>query len=142
MERKAYEVVVENGKFLYKQTGELLNTLDDEDAKWIFVLSTTKTLYVGKKKKGTFQHSSFLAGGATTAAGRLIVDKGTLKVLSLNISSFTLQILFGRFNCYLNEFFLLLSFFYRQFGLTVDIISLPKKILRTLSHSSTRTMSI
>lgn len=35
----------------------------------------------GQKKKGTFQHSSFLAGGATMAAGRLIVKEGTLKVL-------------------------------------------------------------
>lgn len=81
MERKAYEVVVKNGKFFYKQTGAILDTMADVDSKWIFVLSTAKTLYVGKKKKGTFQHSSFLAGGATTAAGRLIVERGELKVL-------------------------------------------------------------
>lgn len=78
MERKAYEVVVEEGKFLYKQTGEFLNTVGE--SKWIFVLSTSKNLYVGKKNKGTFQHSSFLAGGATSAAGRLIVENGNLKV--------------------------------------------------------------
>ena len=34
-----------------------------------------------QKKKGTFQHSSFLAGGATSAAGRLVVEDGVLKVL-------------------------------------------------------------
>ncbi|XP_065879325.1 IQ domain-containing protein IQM2 [Euphorbia lathyris] len=79
MERKAYEVVVEDGKLIYKQTGEFLNTT--EDAKWIFVLSTSKTLYVGKKKKGTFQHSSFLAGGVTIAAGRLVVESGILKAV-------------------------------------------------------------
>ncbi|KAJ9153344.1 hypothetical protein P3X46_026792 [Hevea brasiliensis] len=79
MERKAYEVVVEDEKFIYKQTGELLHTTDD--AKWIFVLSTSKTLYVGKKKKGTFQHSSFLAGGVATAAGRLIIESGILKAV-------------------------------------------------------------
>ena len=78
MERDAYEVVIEGGKLLYKESRELLQTT--KDAKWIFVLSTSKTLYVGKKKKGTFQHSSFLAGGATTAAGRLVVDGGVLKV--------------------------------------------------------------
>lgn len=78
MERRAYEVVVEDGKLLCKQTGQLLQTT--EDAKWIFVLSTSKKLYVGKKKKGSFQHSSFLAGGVTTAAGRLIVESGILKV--------------------------------------------------------------
>ena len=78
MERKAYKVVIEGGKLLYKESRELLQTT--KDVKWIFVLSTSKTLYVGKKKKGTFQHSSFLAGGATTAAGRLVVDGGVLKV--------------------------------------------------------------
>ena len=78
MERKAYEVIVEDGKFLYKQTGELLDTT--KGAKWIFVLSTSMTLYAGQKKKGSFQHSSFLAGGATSAAGRVVVEKGILKV--------------------------------------------------------------
>lgn len=81
-ERMAYEVVPVNGKFFYKQSGELLHTTSEgKDAKWIFVLSTSKTLYVGKKKKGTFQHSSFLAGGATTAAGRLVVENGILKAV-------------------------------------------------------------
>ena len=78
MERKAYEVVVKDGKLVYKESGELLHST--EDAKWIFVLSTSKTLYVGKKMKGKFQHSSFLAGGVATAAGRLVVDGGVLKV--------------------------------------------------------------
>ncbi|KAJ4886512.1 calmodulin-binding family protein [Raphanus sativus] len=83
MERKAYEVVVEDGKFFYKNSGEMLHTssLEDSDSKWIFVLSTSKVLYVGKKKKGTFQHSSFLAGGATVAAGRLVVEDGVLKAV-------------------------------------------------------------
>ncbi|CAA3026172.1 Hypothetical predicted protein [Olea europaea subsp. europaea] len=82
MERKAYEVVLEDGKLFYKQTGELLDTtIEPKGAKWIFVLSTSRTLYVGKKKKGTFQHSSFLAGGATLAAGRIVVEKGILKAV-------------------------------------------------------------
>lgn len=82
MERKAYEVVLEDGKFFYKQTQELLHTAgENSDAKWIFVLSTSKNLYVGQKKKGTFQHSSFLAGGATIAAGRLVVESGLLKAV-------------------------------------------------------------
>ncbi|KAL0719527.1 hypothetical protein Bca4012_068851 [Brassica carinata] len=83
MERKAYEVVVEDGKFFYKNSGEMLHTssMEDSDSKWIFVLSTSKVLYVGKKKKGTFQHSSFLAGGATVAAGRLVVEDGVLKAV-------------------------------------------------------------
>ncbi|KAF3586566.1 hypothetical protein F2Q69_00031726 [Brassica cretica] len=82
MERKAYEVVVEEGKFFYKTSGEMLHSsMEESDSKWIFVLSTSKVLYVGKKKKGTFQHSSFLAGGATVAAGRLVVESGVLKAV-------------------------------------------------------------
>ncbi|XP_059659610.1 IQ domain-containing protein IQM2-like [Cornus florida] len=81
MERKAYEVVLENGMLFYQQTGELIDTTEPKGAKWIFVLSTSFILYVGKKKKGSFQHSSFLAGGATSAAGRLVVEKGILKAV-------------------------------------------------------------
>ena len=36
--------------------------------------------YYGQKKKGKFQHSSFLSGGATTSAGRLVAVEGVLKV--------------------------------------------------------------
>nr|VDC93569.1 unnamed protein product [Brassica oleracea] len=83
MERKAYEIVVEEGKFFYKNSGEMLQTssMEESDSKWIFVLSTSKVLYIGKKKKGVFQHSSFLAGGATVAAGRLVVENGVLKAV-------------------------------------------------------------
>ncbi|XP_075489580.1 IQ domain-containing protein IQM1-like [Primulina tabacum] len=78
-ERKAYEVVVENGKLVYRQSGVLVNTV--VGSKWIFVLSTTRTLYVGQKQKGLFQHSSFLAGGAITAAGRLVAHGGVLEAI-------------------------------------------------------------
>ncbi|KAI3794832.1 hypothetical protein L1987_37471 [Smallanthus sonchifolius] len=82
IERKAYEVVIEDGKLLYKQTGEYIDTTGEpKGAKWIFVLSTSKILYVGIKKKGSFQHSSFLAGGATLAAGRIVAEKGSLKAI-------------------------------------------------------------
>lgn len=81
MERKAYEVVIEDGKLFYKQSGEPIHTTGEpRDGKWIFVLSTSRVMYVGKKKKGFFQHSSFLAGGAAAAAGRLVVEHGILKV--------------------------------------------------------------
>ncbi|XP_077226930.1 calmodulin-binding family protein [Tasmannia lanceolata] len=81
-EREAYEVIVEDGKFLYKQNRSLLDTTEEpKDTKWIFVLSTSKNLYVGQKQKGVFQHSSFLAGGATSAAGRLVVENGILKAV-------------------------------------------------------------
>ncbi|PON47105.1 calmodulin-binding family protein [Parasponia andersonii] len=76
-EREAYEVIVESGKLLYKQSGVHVATL--EGTKWIFVLSTSRKLYVAEKKKGFFQHSSFLAGGAIIAAGRLVVHDGVLE---------------------------------------------------------------
>ncbi|CAK7352574.1 unnamed protein product [Dovyalis caffra] len=78
-ERQAYEVIVENGKLVYKESGVLVDTV--EGTKWIFVLSTARALYVGQKKKGRFQHSSFLSGGATTAAGRLVAHDGILEAI-------------------------------------------------------------
>jgi predicted transcriptional regulator len=78
-EREEYEVIVEKGRLVFRQDGRLVNT--DEKSKWIFVLSTTRALYVGKKQKGEFQHSSFLAGGATTAAGRLVAHQGVLEAI-------------------------------------------------------------
>lgn len=78
-ERESYEVIVEEGKLVYKQSGNLLNT--DECTKWIFVLSTSRSLYVGQKRKGVFQHSSFLSGGVTTSAGRLTAHNGILEAI-------------------------------------------------------------
>lgn len=71
-------MVVESGKLVYRQTGMFVNT--NEDSKWIFVLSTSRAFYVGQKKKGVFQHSSFMSGGAITAAGRLVAHDGILEV--------------------------------------------------------------
>ncbi|KAJ7971521.1 IQ domain-containing protein [Quillaja saponaria] len=67
-ERENYEYIVVEGKIIRKQTGELLDT--NKGLKYIFVMSTSKKLYAGEKQKGIFHHSSFLAGGATLAAGR------------------------------------------------------------------------
>ncbi|XP_065851242.1 IQ domain-containing protein IQM1 [Euphorbia lathyris] len=78
-EREAYEVIVENGKLVYREAGSVVNT--SEGSKWIFVLSTTRSLYIGQKKKGAFQHSSFLSGGATVAAGRLVAHQGILQAI-------------------------------------------------------------
>uniref|UniRef100_J3LKC8 Uncharacterized protein n=1 Tax=Oryza brachyantha TaxID=4533 RepID=J3LKC8_ORYBR len=80
-ERESYEVVIEGRKLMYKLSRKIVDTSEGpKDSKWIFVLSTTRVLYIAAKNKGTFQHSSFLAGGATSAAGRLVVDNGILKV--------------------------------------------------------------
>lgn len=36
--------------------------------------------FSNQKRKGSFHHSSFLAGGATLAAGRLMAEDGKLMV--------------------------------------------------------------
>lgn len=45
-ERRAYEVIIKDGKLFYKQSGIPVNSVDG--TKWIFVLSTSRTLYVGQ----------------------------------------------------------------------------------------------
>jgi len=82
-QRKHYQVEIYNGKLFYEQTGELVHTgnSDNLDERWIFVMSPYGRLYVGKKQRGVFQHSSFLAGGATIAAGRLCIHKGVLQLM-------------------------------------------------------------
>ncbi|CAL5334568.1 unnamed protein product [Camellia sinensis] len=79
-EREYSEYIVVEGKIVHKRSGNFLNT--KKGMKWIFVMSTCKKLYAGQKKKGIFHHSSFLAGGATIAAGRLEAEDGTLKSIS------------------------------------------------------------
>lgn len=49
---------------------------------WIFVADTNFRLYVGIKKSGNFQHSSFLHGSRITAAGLLTIKDGLLGKLS------------------------------------------------------------
>lgn len=79
-EREQFEVVINNGNLVYKQNQQPVDT--PERSHWIFVMSTSRNLYVGQKMKGTFQHSSFLAGAATIAAGKLEADNGILKSIS------------------------------------------------------------
>ncbi|EPS60152.1 hypothetical protein M569_14652, partial [Genlisea aurea] len=78
-EREQYEYVVAEGKILHKLTGKMLDTMNPAGSKWIFVLSTDRKLYIGRKMKGSFHHSSFLAGGATLASGRVDAQNGVLK---------------------------------------------------------------
>ncbi|KAL6641204.1 hypothetical protein ACP70R_019385 [Stipagrostis hirtigluma subsp. patula] len=81
-EREAYEVIVEDARLMYKLSRRIVDTTGGaKGTKWIFVLSTCRTLYIAQKQKGVFQHSSFLAGGATSAAGRLVVEDGVLKAV-------------------------------------------------------------
>ncbi|WVO13258.1 hypothetical protein L204_100871 [Cryptococcus depauperatus] len=49
---------------------------------WIYVSDMKLNLFVGIKKSGTFQHSSFLAGGKVTSAGIIVVKHGLIKSLN------------------------------------------------------------
>ncbi|WOK97308.1 IQ domain-containing protein IQM3-like isoform X2 [Canna indica] len=82
-ERQQYEYTVVDGKIMHKHSGVLLDTTSagSKEKKWIFVMSTSSGLYAGQKKKGIFHHSSFLAGGATVAAGRFTAENGILKCI-------------------------------------------------------------
>ncbi|CAN4092610.1 unnamed protein product [Withania somnifera] len=60
-EREHYEYIVAEGKIVHEKTGNLLDTTKGlPGEKWIFVMSTSKRLYAGekKKKKGMFHHST------------------------------------------------------------------------------------
>lgn len=51
--------------------------------KWIYVTSTDKKqLYIAPKKKGEFQHSSFLSGGSVGSAGAVMVNHGRVVKLA------------------------------------------------------------
>uniref|UniRef100_A0ACD5YID1 Uncharacterized protein n=1 Tax=Avena sativa TaxID=4498 RepID=A0ACD5YID1_AVESA len=79
-EREYYEYIISEGNIIHKISGEPLDTNQGpKGTKWIFVMSTSKKLYAGEKVKGVFQHSSFLAGGATIAAGRFTAENGAIK---------------------------------------------------------------
>ncbi|XP_044462598.1 IQ domain-containing protein IQM3-like isoform X2 [Mangifera indica] len=82
-EREQCQYIIVGGKFVHKQTGNLLNTNHGlRDSKWIFAMSASKTIYAGEKQKGLLHHSSFLAGAATLAAGKLMAQDGKLKSVS------------------------------------------------------------
>lgn len=48
-ERDAYEVIIEDGRFMYRKNRQVIDSSEGpKDAKWIFVLSTLKKLYVAQ----------------------------------------------------------------------------------------------
>lgn len=77
-DQEGYEVTVENGKLVHRQSGMLVDTV--KGSKWMFLLSAPRALCVGQKGKGSFHDSSFLSGGAAVTTGRLVAHNGVLKV--------------------------------------------------------------
>ncbi|CEL06484.1 hypothetical protein ASPCAL09661 [Aspergillus calidoustus] len=53
-----------------------------KDDWWIFVADPSYRLYIGIKKRGSFQHSSFLRGGRIGAAGLIKIRHGKLRDLA------------------------------------------------------------
>lgn len=49
---------------------------------WIFISDKHFNIFIGIKDTGTFQHSSFLAGGLVTSAGLITVREGIIHSLS------------------------------------------------------------
>ncbi|KAF9969907.1 hypothetical protein BGZ73_007546 [Actinomortierella ambigua] len=47
-------------------------------AKYIYVMGPKGVLYIGRKIKGKFHHSSFFGGGTVSAAGGIVVNHGRL----------------------------------------------------------------
>lgn len=59
---------------VYATTHCLVHT--DELSKWIFVIALDGSMYVGRKRKGVFHHSSFVAGAPILAAGKVMIKHG------------------------------------------------------------------
>ena len=55
-----------------------------------FFFNMVSLLLCIQKLRGTFQHSRFLAGGATSAAGKLTVQNGVLKVICQTLKRFNI----------------------------------------------------
>lgn len=60
----------------YAETQELVQT--DELSKWIFVVDLRGTMFLGRKHKGMFHHSSFVSGAPIFAAGKIMIKHGRI----------------------------------------------------------------
>jgi hypothetical protein len=70
-----------NGDLVHTQTAEEFNSHSGQENMWIFVCGLDGKLYTHAKVRAQFQHSSFLAGGLTAAAGKLWIDSGHLRAM-------------------------------------------------------------
>ncbi|OWZ22368.1 Calmodulin-binding protein [Phytophthora megakarya] len=79
-QRKEYEIQFvpdgEQVRVQYATSGRMVHT--DECSKWIFVLDVSGRLFLGRKRKGRFHHSSFVSGAPIIAAGKIIIKNGVI----------------------------------------------------------------
>lgn len=107
-ERRGYQVDVRQGRFFWSESGSKVNAgpscacaldlrhrLIGLPMKYIFVMDLEGRLYIGKKKKGLFHHSSFLGARPVRVAGSITVRGGVL--LAINSSS-------GHYRCSDSQF--------------------------------------
>lgn len=101
----------------YAGTHQLVNT--DARSKWIFVVDLHGRMYLGRKRKGVFHHTSFVAGEPVYAAGKIMIKHG--KILAIEPHS-------GHFKPNLKNLTALLHLLHRQ-HVDVDQITFikPKK---------------
>lgn len=119
-ERNQYRVSIQSNtqpQLVYTLTHHLVHT--DHLSKWIFVLDRHEQLFIGRKQKGTFHHSSFLGGTPISAAGKIWVNHGCIVAIEPHSGHFkpTLK--------HLMTFCMVL----KQSGVNLDTISFikPKK---------------
>jgi hypothetical protein len=101
----------------YAESHALAHT--DERSKWIFVVDLGGRMYLGRKRKGRFHHSSFVAGAPVVAAGKIVIKLG--RVLAIEPHS-------GHFKPKLASLSALRGLLERQ-GVDVDAVTFvkPKK---------------
>lgn len=79
-QRRRYELqfvaTAEGVKVHYAASQREVHT--DERSKWIFVMDLEGRMYLGRKRKGRFHHSSFVSGAPIFAAGKAIIKHGTI----------------------------------------------------------------
>lgn len=89
-ERQRYRVTVRDGLLIWASdnapggSGKSSRVNTDSGVKWIFVIDVAGDLYMCRKRKGHFHHSSFVAGGPVLAAGRISVDDGHVVCIGPN----------------------------------------------------------
>ncbi|CEG38187.1 uncharacterized protein PHALS_08274 [Plasmopara halstedii] len=60
----------------YAVSGCVVHT--DKRSKWIFVIDLSGSMYLGRKRKGHFHHSSFVSGAPIFAAGKITIENGII----------------------------------------------------------------
>lgn len=75
-DRSKFEVEVVDGKFRFKESGDLVDTLievenNDEVGKFIYIVTTDEKIFMAPKIRGKFHHTSLSNGRPVIGAGNL-----------------------------------------------------------------------